>query len=510
MEALNHHRWGFDPRDISALFLTHAHIDHSGRIPKLVKDGFRGKIYTTRPTAELCKILLLDSAHIQEMEAEWQSRKNRRRGKPDVPPLYTVAQAEACFPLFEVVPRDEPIRVDPHLTVCFRNSGHILGSSLLEVTCEEGTSRAHKAVFSGDLGHRRQLIIQDPYVVRHADTLFIESTYGNRNHKSFEESKKELLEAIHYSYHYREKVIIPAFAVARTQELLYILGEFFRNGLIPSMPVYLDSPLAIAATEIFRHMREYYDEDALEILKNGHDPLDFPQLVLSRSAQDSMAINETPGPAIVIAGNGMCTAGRIKHHLKHNLWRQGCSVIIVGFQAAGTLGRRIVDGNKVLRVLGERIAVRAKVFTIGGFSAHAGQSDLLEWLGHFENPHMSVYAIHGEESACQSFASCISERFGYKVYVPSIGDRISLEEPEAAKREVDTVRWQENLLNIMTKVRELRRIMESSPQAVSPALLEQLERELLATEERLDEALRDASKTAPKKEKPLKALRHGD
>jgi metallo-beta-lactamase family protein len=346
------------------------------------------------------------------------------------------------------------------------------------------------------------LIIQDPFVVKNADTLFIESTYGNRNHKSFEESKKELLEAIHYSYHYKEKVIIPAFAVARTQELLYVLGEFFRNGLIPSMPVYLDSPLAIAATEIFRHMREYYDEDALEILKNGHDPLSFPELVLSRTAQDSMAINETSGPAIVIAGNGMCTAGRIKHHLKHNLWRQGCSIIIVGYQAAGTLGRRIVDGSKVLKVLGERIVVRARIFTIGGFSAHAGQSDLLDWVSHFENPLMRVYAIHGEESACQSFASSIRDRFGYKVHVPSIGDALffKAEKPtEEAIREVDTLKWQQNLLHVVAKVDQLRRVMETSPESMAPELLQQLERELLRTEDRLDDVLRDASKATSRK-----------
>ena len=406
MERRNREPWGFHPGEVSALFLTHAHIDHCGRLPKLVRDGFRGKIYTTLPTAELTKILLLDSAHIQEMEAELQTRKNRRRGNSEIAPLYTTADAEACFPLLEVVPRDELIRVDSRLGVCFRNAGHILGSSILEIWTGS-PSAEHKVVFSGDLGHKDQLIVQDPQSIFAADTLLVESTYGDRNHKSLKESRAELLEAILYSYKHREKVIIPAFAVERTQELLYVLGEFFRDGLIPSMPVYLDSPLAIAATEIFRRMRDDYDEAAAAIVRKRPRPFAFPQLVLTRSADESMAINRTEGPAIVIAGNGMCTAGRIKHHLKHNLWRRGASLVIVGFQAAGTLGRRLVDGERTVKLYGEKIVVRAKVFTIGGFSAHADQGLLLDWLSHFQNAKMQVYVIHGEPNVSETFAALV-------------------------------------------------------------------------------------------------------
>ncbi len=491
MEALNRKEWGFSPRQIAALFLTHAHIDHCGRIPKLVKDGFRGKIFMTLPTAELVKILLLDSAHIQEMEAEWESRKNRRRGKPDVAPLYTVKEAEDCFPLFEVVEVDERVDLSPELSFCFRNAGHILGSSILEVWCGS-EAPSHKVVFSGDLGHKHQLIVKDPHFVKSADTLLMESTYGNRNHKSLEDSKNELIEAIHYSHQHGEKVMIPAFAVARTQELLFLLGEFFRKGLIPSMPVFLDSPLAIAATSIFRRMRDFYDDETLAVLSKGHDPFDFPQLVMSRTAEESMAINLTTGPAIVIAGNGMCTAGRIKHHLKHNLWRKGASLVVVGFQAAGTLGRTIVEGASSVRVFGESIVVRAKVFTIGGFSAHADQNDLLDWLSHFDSPDMRVFVIHGEESTSRQFAAVVRQRFGYRVHVPSLGEIIDLG-AAAPRVEVKVGKVSQASLErasaLLRKAQTLKTLLETAPQDLAGDKQRSLEQELSEIELRLDELL---------------------
>jgi len=494
VEALNRREWGFNPHQVSALFLTHAHIDHCGRIPKLVKDGFKGKIYTTLPTAELCKILLLDSAHIQEMEAEWQSRKNRRKGNSEVQPLYTTPDAEACFPLFEVVERDEVVSLDENLKVCFRNAGHILGSSVLEVWSGPSAS-PFKTVFSGDLGRKDQLIVKDPHRVSTADALFVESTYGNRNHRSFEESEAELVEAIHYSYEHNEKVLIPAFAVERTQEVLYILGDLFRRKLIPSMPVYLDSPLAIAATEIFRKMSPFYDEEATEILNQGHHPFDFPQLVLSRSTEDSIAINRRPGAAIVIAGNGMCTAGRIKHHLKHNLWRQGCSLVIVGYQAVGSIGRRIIEGARTVKIFGEQIGVRARVFTIGGLSAHADQSELIEWIGHFKNALMKVYVIHGEKKARQVFSRLVHERFGLAVYAPEIGDIIplALVEPEAAPIEIEELKWQRTLMKVIQRAEDLRALWEESPQALEPETMAEIEDELARTQRHLEKILKKAS-----------------
>ncbi len=491
MEALNRKDWGFDPREIQAVFLSHAHIDHCGRIPKLVRDGFRGKIYTTLPTAELAKILLLDSAHIQEMEAEWESRKNRRRGRADVAPLYTVADAEKALTRFEVLPRDERITLSDNLALCFRNAGHILGSSILELWCGTGKD-SRKLVFTGDLGHRNQLIVQDPHTILRTDILFLESTYGNRNHKSFDESRAELLEAIQYSYHHNEKVIIPAFAVARTQELLYIIGEFFRAGQIPSIPVYLDSPLAIAATGIFRRMKDFLDEDAQALFQEGIDPFSFPQLILSHTAQDSMRINETTGAAIVIAGNGMCTAGRIKHHLKHNLWRKGASIVFVGFQAAGSIGRKIVDGARTVRVFSENLAVRARVFTIGGFSAHADQKDLFEWLSHFETKDMDVYVIHGEEHVSRWFAELIHERFGVRSHVPGIGDIIPITVPLVHPARVPSriPRRPKPLDALLQQADELRRLLERVPEGLSADAVRKIEVELSQARSRLDSILK--------------------
>lgn len=429
MESRNWEDWGFDPKTVDTLFLTHAHIDHSGRIPKLVKDGFEGRIITSPPTAELCRIMLLDSAHIQEMDAEWQNRKNRRQNSGEIQPLYTTADAEKSLEHFVPTERDQVVSVDPGLRARLRNAGHILGSSILELWVGEGEEQV-KVVFSGDLGKKDQLIVRDPHEIFAADYLFVESTYGNRFHRSFEESKKELLEAIQYAHGNGEKVMIPAFAVERTQEIIYILAEFQRAGLLPDMPVYLDSPLAIKATEIFRKNKAYYDDEASAIVDRGLDPFSMPNLKFTQSTQESIRINEQAGPAIVIAGNGMCTAGRIKHHLKHNLWRPGASLVIVGFQARGTTGRRIVDGEKRVRIFRENVAVRARVFTIGGFSAHADQGDLIAWIGNFVESGPRVFVIHGEATASEALAGKVREVYGLSVHIPKWKERLILKPRE--------------------------------------------------------------------------------
>jgi len=429
-EARNWEDWGFNPKDIEAIFLTHAHIDHSGRIPKLVKDGFRGRIITSPPTAELCEIMLLDSAHIQEMDAEWQTRKNKRQKRGEIMPLYTVEDAETSLKLISPIERDQIIDVSPGIRARLRNAGHILGSCILELWIEE-KGEILKTVFSGDLGRKNQLIVRDPHEVFDGDYLFIESTYGNRLHRTFEDSTRELQEAINYSFSHGEKVIIPAFAVERTQEILYILGEFLREGLLPDIPVYLDSPLAIKATEIFKKNKKCYDEAAQAILDKGFDPFDMPNLHFTSSTKESMAINERPGPAIVIAANGMCTAGRIKHHLKHNLWREGASLVIVGFQAKGTTGRKIVEGARQVKIFRENVSVRAKVFTIGGFSAHADKRDLLAWVSNFESK-PGVFVVHGEATASEALALEIQQRFGLSAHVPKWKERLILSAKEVA------------------------------------------------------------------------------
>lgn len=436
MEQRNWGPWGYDPKAIEHLILTHAHIDHSGRIPKLVKDGFRGKIITSPPTTELCEIMLLDSAHVQEMEAEWQSRKKRRQARKGLQPLYTTIDAEESLKLLVPTELDRIVDLEPGIKVRLRNAGHILGSSIVELWIED-EGKTTKVVFSGDLGKRNQLIVEDPDEVSEADYLFVESTYGNRLHRSFEESKAELLEAIRYAVSHDEKVIIPAFAVERTQEILYILGEFSRAGELPNIPIYLDSPLAIKATLIFRRNRKYFDKEADEIVANGGDPFNMPGLKLTQSAADSMKINQLKESAIVISANGMCTAGRIKHHLKHNLWRAGASIVIVGFQAQGSTGRQIVDGAKTVTIFGEKIAVRAKVYTIGGLSSHADKGDLLKWVANFtEKSKPRVFVVHGESVSSGDLAQAVTEQFGLEAYVPRWRETLRLEPGEWAPEKI--------------------------------------------------------------------------
>jgi metallo-beta-lactamase family protein len=425
MEDRNWGDWGFVPKELNTLFLTHAHIDHSGRIPKLVKDGFRGRIITSPPTAELSAIMLMDSAHIQETDAEWQTRKNSRQSKDQILPLYNSSDAEESLRFFSPVERDRMIDVEPGIRARLRNAGHILGSSILELWIETSDGEV-KVVFSGDIGKRDQLIVKDPQEIFAANYLFIESTYGNRLHRSFEDSKKELLDAINYAASNGEKIIIPAFAVERTQEIIYLLGEFYRNGELPDIPIYIDSPLAIKATEIFRKNKKYYDEEAMAIVNRGFDPFNIPNLKFTPTTKESIKINESTGPAIILAGNGMCTAGRIKHHLKHNLWRSGASIVIVGFQAMGTTGRNIVDGARSVKIFGENISVKAKVYTIGGFSAHADQKDLLEWISHFVESRPRVFVVHGEFVSSQALADKIRKVFNLEVYIPAWKERLIL------------------------------------------------------------------------------------
>jgi metallo-beta-lactamase family protein len=426
----------YDPERMDFFLVTHAHIDHTGLLPRMATNGFRGPVYTTEPTADLLNILLLDSAHIQEVEAEGKNKRLRRTGaKADALALYTTEDAEAVAPLVKTRKYGELFSPAPGIRVRFQDAGHILGSALVELFVEENGAEI-KLVFSGDIGRPNQLLMKDASSVPQADFLFMESTYGNRNHKNEQESLYELAEAIAYSYANGEKVVIPAFAVERTQEILYSLHLLLRAGKLPKdMPVYLDSPLAIKATEIFRRYRDYLDGETQDLLKKGEDPLGLPNLKMSTSTADSIRINETKEAAIVISASGMCNAGRIKHHLRHNLWKPGASIVFVGFQAQGTPGRKIVDGAKKIRIFNEDIAVAARIFTINGFSAHAGQDQLLDWLADVRSTSTQVFLVHGESSAQEHLAGLIREKFGLSVTVPEYLEEILLK-PGALVQEI--------------------------------------------------------------------------
>jgi metallo-beta-lactamase family protein len=397
----------------------------------------QGKIITSHPTMELASIMLL-MLLIQKWIQNGRPQ-NRRKAMNRSRPLQlkTEVSHRHCSRWKRC---DSGAR--PDIKARLRNAGHILGSSILELWMREEKS-VIKIVVSGDLGQKHQLIVQDPHEIFDADYLFLESTYGNRLHRSFEESQEELLEAIRYAVINGGKVLIPAFAVERTQEILYILAEFDRAGSLPRIPVILDSPLAIKATQIFRNNRKYYDEEAKAILDQGYDPLDLPALRFTETTEQSIAINKIEGPAIIIAGNGMCTAGRIRHHLEANLWRKGTSLVIVGFQAEGTTGRRLVDGAKQVKILGEDVSVKARVFTIGGFSAHADQNDLLEWAGHFESK-PRVFLVHGEPVATEALAGKIKQLLGLEVHIPKWKDGLILKPREVV---VETSRTELHLIH---------------------------------------------------------------
>lgn len=437
IEKRNRNIDDYNPKKIDFILITHAHIDHSGLLPALVARGYRNPIYCTAPTRDLMEIMLLDSAHIQEMEAEWSNRKQSRTGGDMVKPLYTIADAERTVPLLATIEYSKTFEPAPGIRVTYKDAGHILGSAFIEIEYEQ-EGKVTKAVFSGDLGRPEQLIVKDPVDMEHADYLFLESTYGNRNHVDEKGSLDELAEAIAYSYGKGEKVVIPAFAVERSQQIIYSLFLLRKQGKLPDdMPVYLDSPLAIRATEIFRKHPEYFDEKTQELISNGENPLDLPNLHFTESREQSQAINETHGPAIVISASGMANAGRIKHHLRHNLWRPGASVVFVGWQGVGTPGRKIVNGAKKITIFGEEVLVKAKVFTINGFSGHAGRDELLDWLGTIQGRPTKILLVHGEAEVQQEFAKVIKERFGFEVHIPEYMEVLELEPGKELEPKVD-------------------------------------------------------------------------
>jgi len=418
-DKINRAPFFFNPSEIDCLFLTHAHIDHIGLVPKLVKDGFRGRIITTSATADLSELMLYDSAHIQESDAEWQTRRALRSGRKPEIPFYTVDDVRVAMPLFQKSYYGKVEHLERGIRYRFLDAGHILGSGTLELWYQDSLVKK-KIIFSGDIGRKGNPIVRDPSTIEETDYVIVESTYGNRQHKGMKETVDELVEAIRATFKRGGNVLIPAFAIGRTQDLLYTLNKLVREGGLYKINVYIDSPLAEEATKAYLAHPECFDEEAKRLF-NQNLAGDAIKLHFTNTVEESQALNRIKSGAIIIAGSGMCEGGRIRHHLKHNLWRSECSVIFVGFQASGTLGRRIIDGAEKVRIFGEEIAVKARVYTIGGFSAHADQTELLEWLGAFKN-NPEVFVVHGEEKISLEFESIIKERYGFKTHVPSKGD----------------------------------------------------------------------------------------
>ena len=421
--AQNDAPFAFQPSEIAYLFLTHAHIDHSGLIPKLVREGFKGRIITTPATADLARIMLHDSAHIQEKDAEWKTKKALRQGKEQVfEPLYTTKDVDDAMPFFVKKEYDQTGHLGNGLRYTFLDAGHILGSSTLELWYQD-TAVEKKIVFSGDIGQKGNPIIADPEYAVSADYVVMESTYGNRRHKGMKESIDELAEAVKATLKRGGNVIMPAFAVGRTQDLLYILNELVREKRLPPADVFIDSPLANEATGVYlAHPEDFgaHTRKLAQVMKDEGLRLHF-----TTSVEESQAINRIKSGAIILAGSGMCEGGRVAHHLKHNLWRSECGIIFTGFQARGTLGRRIVDGATHVHVLGEEIAVKARVYTINGFSAHADQKELLEWLSSFSST-PEVFIVHGEESVALDFEKLVQERLNLVTHVPHKGDEFDI------------------------------------------------------------------------------------
>jgi metallo-beta-lactamase family protein len=423
-EAANHQPFPFDPKEINAMILSHAHIDHSGRIPLLVKGGFTGPIYTHRATRDLCKIMLEDSAYIQEKDAEWDNRKRKRKGLPLVEPLYSIDDAKKALHQFKVLDYDKKRKLLPGVQLRLRDAGHILGSANIELWLEdEGVQR--KIVFSGDLGHRGAAILRDPSVIKEADLVLMETTYGNRLHRPWEDTWEEIGEIAASLRNGAGNILIPAFAVGRTQSVLYTFKKHFKEWDLNRWQIFLDSPMAIRATKVYLKHTELYDEEAAKVWRNvDKEPL-LPNLRYSKTSQQSMQINKIQSGAIIIAGSGMCNGGRIKHHLKHNIWRSDCHVVIVGYQAHGTTGRALVDGAKEIRLWGESIRVAAKIHTVGGLSAHADQAGLLDWYKQFQGS-PPVVLIHGETTAKQTFAELVKKQTGTQATIAELGKHINL------------------------------------------------------------------------------------
>lgn len=416
-EALNWEPFPFEPSEVECVILSHAHIDHCGRLPLLVKRGFTGKIYCTDATADLLDVMLKDSGYIHEKDAEWKSRKAERAGRPPVEPLYTYEDAVKTLEYVEPILYDQQIQLNEDMKIVFNDAGHILGSAITELWVKED-GKESKIVFSGDLGMMDRPILRDPTIIKKADYVIMETTYGNRNHPENATSIKQLLDIVLKTTRRGGTVVIPSFAVGRTQELLFEFNKFYGEHSeykdeLDKLMVYVDSPMATTATEVFRKNAQVFDEETREYILKGDNPLDFKNLKFTRSTAESQALNLDKSPKVIISASGMCEAGRIRHHLKHNLWDARSSVIFVGYQAEGTLGKLLVEGTKDITLFGEAVHVNAEIYNLEGFSGHADQNGLFAWLAGFRQKPKQVFLVHGEEDSKKDFGKLITEKLGY-------------------------------------------------------------------------------------------------
>ena len=465
-EMQNHEPFAYDVNEIDFMLLTHAHIDHSGRIPKLYKEGYRNPVITTKATRDLCSIMLPDSGHIQEQEIEWRNRKRKREGKEPLPPLYTAQDGIDTMEIFKPVNYDEIIEIDPNIYVRFNDAGHMLGSAIIEIWVKED-GKETKAVFTGDLGNNDIPLLSSPTMIETADYLVMESTYGGRLHMRNDDKANLFLNIVSETLDKGGTVVIPSFAVGRTQEILYELnnlkdtqeGEDFKKKYATLMkaPVYVDSPLAISATEIFKENANLFDEETQADIESGDNPLEFPGLQFTRTADESKALNEKNESSIIISASGMCEVGRIKHHLKHHLWDPNSTILFVGYQAPGTLGRRIVDGEKRVKIFGEEIAVNARIEYIEGYSGHADQEWLMNFVYSFITKPKHIFLVHGEPTGQEILKSKIVDEIGLPVTIPEYGQTYTLDENLTMEQTVAPITPQMNVRrDVMDKIRLLK------------------------------------------------------
>ena len=459
-EAMNEQPLTVPPSEVDYVLLTHAHIDHSGRVPWLYVNGFEGEVLATKAATDLCGLLLPDSGHIQEFEIEWKNRKRKRAGRKLLEPLYTHLQAQECMKLFRTVAYDDKIQLTDNITVRYRNSGHMLGSAFIEVWVREDQKET-KLVFTGDIGNRDIPILKDPEYIQETDYLIMESTYGDRIHQDRKNKAEKFLNIVLETLDRGGNVIIPSFAVGRTQEIIYEINKTLtfppeKVKKLMDAPVYLDSPLAISATEVYRNNLECYDEEARCYVENGDNPLDFPNLHFTRTADESKTLNKIAGGCIVISASGMCEAGRIKHHLKHNLWREKSTILFVGYQAEGTLGQRILDGAKKVKIFGEEISVNAQIESIDGYSGHADYVGLLDWIGKFEHKPKRIFLVHGNEKAMTSLSEKIKDEYSIETIIPSREESFVIEAQREISREIHADRRFRYLpvINLLEDVKE--------------------------------------------------------